>query len=304
MRLALFGLPKRATQFIPKLIAERYNVVAIFLSEPYEPYFPQIEALAEAYKIPCVYPAQPDDPTLASRLVQIGVDLLISVNFTKRLPKNVLTAPRRGAVNLHPSLLPRYRGPNPYYWVIRNGEEETGVTAHYMEESFDTGPILLQKSISLAPAETLGSLLARLEALMEDVLLDLLRLFREHEKVEGSPQDPALAGFAPQVKDADLRIDFSGKTVEIMRQIRACNPAYGAWSVVEGRVIKIFSAATGETALSFEKPGTLIHVDGVPLIVTGDGSIKPEVVLVDEGGFYTSEQLIRLGILSPGSRFE
>lgn len=303
MRIALFGLPKRTTHFLPVLVQENYKVVALFLSEPHEPYFPQIQAIAEAFKIPCIYPADAADPTLPGRLHQLEIDLLVSINFTKRLPKAILDAPRRAAINFHPSLLPKYRGPNPYFWVLRNGEPRTGVTAHFMEETLDTGPIILQKAMDIEAHETLGGLLGKLEALSEQVLLDTLRLFRSRDEVPAVPQDPAEATLAPQIKEDDLIVDFAKPTVEILRQIRACNPAYGAWSSLDGRAVKFFSASPVPGAVSLAPSGTCFLYEGHFLIATGDGAIRPEVILLEDGGFYSADSLAMLGLLVPGSRF-
>lgn len=304
MRLALFGLPKRTVRFLPELLRGPVEVAGIYLSEPYEGYFPQIEALAQAYKIPCHFPVDPNDPTLPGKLLRASVDLLVSINFTKKLPRTVLHAARKGGVNLHPSLLPLYRGPNPYFWVLRNGEAETGVTSHYMEEVFDSGPILVQRRVKIEPEETLGSLLPRLEAVTEEVLFETLKLVTSDPPAPGTPQDPALVTLAPQVKETDLRLDFQQPTNVILRHIRACNPAYGAWAGMESRAVKIFAATQVEETAPPTGPGTVVLLNGRPLIATADGLIYPEVMLLDEGGFFSGEQLMRSGILRPGTKFE
>lgn len=304
MKVALFGLPKRAVRFIPKLTTERCSVSALFLSEPYESYFPQIEALAEAYKIPCVFPADPTDASLPSRLKQLETDLLVSINFTKRIPRAVLETPPRGAVNLHPSLLPKYRGPNPYYWVIRNGEKETGVTAHFMEEDFDTGPIIVQRPVPITTNDTLGSLLAKLEEQMEHVLLEVLHLFATRNPVPSVPQDGSAASVALQVKETDFRLSFTITSDEILRRIRAANPAYGAWCTAGGKVVKIFCASKFEGIVPLKSAGTSFVDRGRPAVVTRDSAVFLDVLLLEDGGFYTGADLVRLGLLTDNLRFE
>jgi len=167
-------------------------------------------------------------------------DLIVVVAYGQILPKPILDIPKHGAINVHASLLPKYRGASPIAWAILKGEERTGVTTIRMDEGMDTGEILLQREITIEETETFQSLHDRLALLGAEVLMETLERMKKGD-ITPIPQDHSEATFAPPFKKEDGRIDWGRGAREIDCQIRALNPWPGAFTEWSGRLLKIFS---------------------------------------------------------------
>src|SRR6202012_2240644 len=174
------------------------------------------------------------DPALLSRVSALAPDLLVSWFWTTRLPMALVRAARLGGIGAHPSLLPRHRGPDPTYWAITSGDDETGVTVHGIEEEYDTGAILAQERLRIDPAWNAWQLAKALDRPSLRMLRATVARFARGEVVEGTPQDPALATQAPIPDDVACAIPWRGPTERVLRHIRALSPAPGAWTEVEG----------------------------------------------------------------------
>ena len=232
---------------------------------------PPVKDAALAAGLPVLQPPRLRDPGWPERLAAYGADLAVVVAFGQILPKAVLDAPRRGSINIHASLLPKYRGAAPIQWAIIRGETETGITIFQMDPGMDTGDVLLKRATSIGPEETAGELsegLARLgaEAIVETLeRLDALTL---------TPQDHAAATTAPRLKKHDGAIDWTKPAVQIVNLVRGCNPWPGATASTPDGALTILraraSAGAGRAA-----PGTLVADDDSLAIATGDGVLRP-----------------------------
>jgi methionyl-tRNA formyltransferase len=201
-------------------------------------------------------------------LRRLRPDLFVVAAYGQILPKSVLDIPRYGSVNVHASLLPKYRGAAPIAWAILKGEETTGVTTMMMDEGMDTGDILLQKSIPIEEDETSETLHEKLAALGSQLLLETVERMKAGD-LRTIPQDHSKATDAPLLKKTDGRIDWRKEAIEINRQVRAFNPWPGAFTQWQGRFLKIYKGEIRE-GVSIGKAGTVLWV-GSDFIEVGTG---------------------------------
>ncbi len=203
-----------------------------------------------ALPIPVLQPARIKERQAIEEIHALEPDVIVVMAYGQILPRDVLNIPKIACLNLHASLLPRWRGAAPIQAAIAAGDRQTGITVMHMDEGLDTGDILLQRQIDIRPNDTGGSLHDRLAQIAPEALLHSLRFL-----VEGSPprvpQDNSLATYAPKLKREDGKIDWSEAAEIIERKIRAFNPWPGAFMELNGRILKVFSAAvvdlTGES---------------------------------------------------------
>jgi len=217
-----------------------------------------VKELALRYGLNPLQPVKAKEEAFQEALRDIQPDLMVVVAYGQILPKSVLSIPKYGAVNVHASLLPKYRGAAPIAWAILNGEKVTGVTTMVMDEGMDTGAILLQTEVPIGDRETCETLHDRLASLGAQLLLETL------EKMKGGnirsvPQDHSKASYAPPLKKEDGHIDWKKEAKEIDHQIRAFNPWPGAFTKWGDQLLKIYQGEIRERAPA-GKAGTVIWV--------------------------------------------
>jgi methionyl-tRNA formyltransferase len=235
-----------------------------------------VAALARAKNVPCWQPAKIRSPELVAGWAALQPDLLVVMAYGKILPSAVLQLPRIAPWNLHASLLPRHRGASPIAASILAGDRESGITVMLIDEGLDTGDILLQEPIVLAPEETAGTLHDRLAALAPGALAKALRLLLRGELTPQAQQE-TLATYAGKISKQDGLIDWSLSVEEILRRIRAFTPWPGAGSQLcrgeKTEILKIGKAAAGNPA-EVAPPGTVYRERGQKLCVAaGNGWI-------------------------------
>jgi methionyl-tRNA formyltransferase len=195
------------------------------------PHYPcrKIEDEASERGVPVLPGVDLSDPTQTARLADLGADLLVVGSFRKILPAAVIALPGLGAINVHPSLLPRYRGATPTVWAILNGETETGVTVHFIEdERLDAGPVIVQRRIALTSEDTDGSLRRRLAELARALVPEAVAAVVARPRKDFSPQDESKSSWFPKRTLADAQLDPSRPLPELRRRIRAMSPWPGA----------------------------------------------------------------------------
>jgi len=196
--------------------------------------------------------------------------VIVVVAYGQILPRDVLEIPRLACLNLHASLLPRWRGAAPVQAAIAAGDCETGITVMYMDEGLDTGDILLQRNIEILPNDTGGSLHDRLAQIAPETLLESLRLLAAGNAPR-IPQDNARATYAPKLKREHGQIDWSESAEAIERKIRACNPWPGAFMKVDSRNLKVFSALVVDLN---GQPGEILRSDKDLIVTAGKGALS------------------------------
>lgn len=237
------------------------------------------------------------DESFLNYLKGLNIDAAVVSSFNYKIPKELLDVPKHGFINIHPSLLPKYRGGNPYSTVIINGEAETGVTLHFMDEGFDTGDIITQRKVPISPIETMGTLFNRLNLLGMQMLVGVLTDLEKGDLPRyKQPQGEFVVG--QSIKDEDLFIDYSKSAVEVDRFIRGLNPFLIASTTFRGNMIKIFMSNVVEGDSSKYPAGSIAKVDGDKFyIATGNGFICPTAIQF--GSFFVGNSHDFIKILAP-----
>jgi methionyl-tRNA formyltransferase len=231
-----------------------------------------VKQAALAAGIPILQPARLRDSEWPERLAAFRADVAVVVAFGQILPKAVLDAPARGSINIHASLLPKYRGAAPIQWSIIRGEVETGITTFQMDAGMDTGDILLMRSTPIGDEETAGELFARLAPLGAEVILETLARL---DSIRPRPQEHAAATLAPRLKKTDGAIHWTRGAREIVNRVRGCNPWPGATTSTPAGMLAIWRARAVAAAAAAEPPGTLVpHADTLA-VSAADGLVLP-----------------------------
>lgn len=236
---------------------------------------PPIKAALANSKVSIFQPAKIKDPNAIEQIRALAPDVIVVMAYGQILPRAVLEIPKIACLNLHASLLPRWRGAAPIQAAIAAGDRETGITVMYMDEGLDTGDILLQRKIDIAPNETGASLHDRLAEIAPSALLGALKLFPSAPRVS---QDNSLATYAPKLNRESGRINWNETAEAIERKIRAYNPWPGAFSEFKNRKLKIFSASIADLR---GKPGQIVRKDRELIIATADRALSLEEVQLE-----------------------
>ncbi len=199
-------------------------------------------------------------------------DVSLVIAYGRILPPDVLGAPRAGSMNLHASLLPKYRGAAPIQWAIVNGERETGVSLMQMDAGLDTGPVFAREKLDIGPEETGGELTERIAALAAEVVRRHLERAVRGE-LAAEPQDHALASHAPPIEAEHRRVDFTLPSERVANLVRGMAPAPGAFTMVGGKRLR-FGRVRPNANAADGVPGTVHVIAGAPSIVTASGSIE------------------------------
>ncbi len=269
MRIALIGQAAFGEKVLEALLAAREQVAVVYMP----PDAPggkgnSFRELAESNDIPVRQPARMRDPEVFEDYKQFAADLNVMAFVTDIVPLTILDHPRLGTIQYHPSLLPRHRGGSAINWAVINGETKTGLSIFWPDEGLDTGPILLQKEVTIEPDDTLGTVyFNKLFALGVEALLESVRLVEEG-KAPKIPQDLAEGEYEPLCKR--MTIDWMYPVGVVYNVIRGCNPSPGASTSWQGSGLKILDCE--RRALSGpEAPGTITEIAEDGFLVAANG---------------------------------
>ncbi len=201
-------------------------------------------------------------------------ELLLVMGFERKIPAWALGLGKRGAWNVHPSLLPRHRGYNPYYWTVRKADAVGGVTIHAMTSEYDAGDILAQQDVPLGPGETSGRLWERLLDLSGTLVLEVLQRVDDGAWPTPRAQDVRLATHAPKPTEQELSLDLHSPAEDVVRHVRAATPEPGARVTLAGIPCVVRGAAPGPTPPPGTAPGKVFVVDGLAYVAAGEGSVR------------------------------
>ncbi|MBQ7873813.1 MAG: methionyl-tRNA formyltransferase [Oscillospiraceae bacterium] len=251
MRIVFMGTPDFAAAILKRLIDTGRNVVGVF-SQPDKPVGRKqiimptaVKALAMEHNIPVYQPAKLRDGTALEIMKELAPDLVVVAAYGKILPKDLLDVPPLGNVNVHGSLLPKYRGSAPIQWSVINGDKITGITTMYMAEGMDTGDMIMKFELPIGEDETAGELFDRMAELGAESIEKTLELFDKGE-VKAEPQNEEEATYAPMLKKEMGEIDYSKTAEEIHNLSRGLNPWPMAYTFLDGKSIKIHAAKAAE----------------------------------------------------------
>ncbi len=260
-RVLFMGTPEFAVPTLEGLVQAGYPIIAV-VTQPDRPKGrgrksepPPVKIIAGKYGLPVLQPERVRDEAFLKVFRELAPDAVVLVAFGQILPREIIEFPRMGCLNVHPSLLPKYRGAAPINWAIIRGEEKTGITIIRMDVGVDSGDILLQEETMIGPAETFTELHDRLAGQGAGLLLKALASVVAGT-VKATPQDHTLATYAPRLKKEDGRIVWGSPVRDIVNLVRGLSSSPGAYTFIGGRQLKVF-LAEGEESPVTESPGTL-----------------------------------------------
>jgi methionyl-tRNA formyltransferase len=308
LRTVFMGTPDFALHTLQGLIDAGCNMVGVY-TQPDRPKgrgkqlaAPPVKELALQYEIPVLQPHKLREPDAVAELEALRPDLIVVVAYGQILPKSVLDIPAHGCINVHASLLPKYRGAAPINKAIVDGETETGITTMYMDVGLDTGDMLVKKTLAIGPNETAGELHDRLAILgretMEETLQQLCAGTLQREV-----QNDELSTYASMMKKEDGRIDWSRTAQEVHNQVRGLDPWPGAYTTLNGELLKL--AGTSPETEGDGTPGSVMGADqsGVR-IACGDGSLLINELQLAGRKRLKAGDFLRGCALAPGDAFE
>lgn len=295
MKIVFMGTPDFSLASLDKLIDGGYEIAAV-VTQPDRPKGrgkkltpPPVKERALEACLRVLQPERVKDSGFIEALKELSPDIIIVVAYGQILPEEIINLPAMGCINVHASLLPKYRGAAPINWCIINGESRTGVTTMYMDKGMDTGDILLQRETEIGEDETAGELHDRLAVLGADLLLETLEGIQRKE-VERKVQDHSAATYAPQLVRENGRVDWNLDAKSIYNIIRGTNPWPGCYTVYKGERMKLWEAkvleqksrGTAGKVLEAGHGGMLVQAGSGTLLVTKIQMPSSRVMTVDE----------------------
>lgn len=323
MKIIFAGTPVFAARALAALLDAGHEI-ALVLTQPDRPAgrgmktaVSAVKRLAQQQGLALLQPASLKQPELHAQLAAIGAEVMVVAAYGLILPAAVLNIPRHGCLNIHASLLPRWRGAAPVQRAILAGDRETGITIMQMDQGLDTGATLLQQGIPIAPDDTAQTLLDKLAVLGARCAVDVLALLQQQQgKLVATPQDSTTASYAAKLEKTEAEIDWRMNAEQINRAVRAYNPQPGAYTTMRGSPLKIWQAkpsgaggSAGEAMCLVSRigsPGEIVASgrEGIS-VMCGDGSMLVLEVVQQPGGKKLGAAEFLAGhALQPGDRFE
>ncbi len=310
MKIMFMGTPEISAAALKRLLDDGHNVAAVVTGEDKPRGRGNVmtptacKALALERGIPVFTPKTLRDESFAQLLSEIDPDLIAVVAYGKILPKSVLDYPKFGCINLHVSLLPKYRGAAPMQRAIMAGESETGVTVMYMAEGLDTGDVIAVEKFPINPTDDFEAIHDR-SAEIGSALLSRTVTEIFEGRATRTPQDDSLAVYAHKIEKEDCKLDFTKSAKELDFQIRGVTPIPGAFAYLNGKMIKINRARPQESVKG--NAGEVIALDargeGEILVATGDGALSITAVIPEGKGKMTAGDFIRGRKIKVGDKF-
>ena len=264
MRVIFMGTPDFSVPALRALVETRHEVAAVYCQPPraagrgQQPRPSPVQRTAEALGLQVRHPARLRDPVDQAAFDAIGADIAVVAAYGLILPQSILDAPRLGCLNIHASLLPRWRGAAPIHRAVMAGDTETGVCIMRMEAGLDTGPVLRRAAIPIGPEDTTGDLHDRLAALGSSLLVDVLS--DDPDGWRETPQPADGVTYAAKVDKAEARIDWTAPARLVDRQIRGLSPFPGAWCTLpDGSRLRLLRSRLAEPPAPTAAPGTMLE---------------------------------------------
>lgn len=278
LNIVFMGTPDFAVPCLARILEDGHRVAGVF-TQPDKPVGrhqvltpPPVKELALERGIPVYQPVKLRDGTALELLRGLAPDLIVVVAYGRILPRDILDCPRLGCVNVHGSVLPKYRGAAPIQWTVLNGDKTAGVTTMFMAEELDAGDIIRVMTTPVGANETSGELYDRLAPLGAECLSQTLRLFESGEPVPRTPQDHDKMTLAPMLDKAMGELDFTKPAGELHDLIRGLNPWPSAWMTVKGRRVKVHRSVMAERDGQQGDPGEILPGPGLTA-ACGEGAL-------------------------------
>lgn len=284
LRVVYMGTPDFAVPCLERLVNKKYDIAAV-VTQPDRPKgrgqkltASPVKEYALSQGLPVLQPERIKQPGFIAELAALRSDIIVVVAFGQFLPQELLDLPPLGCINVHASLLPKYRGAAPIHWAIINGEKTTGITTMYMDSGMDTGDMALKAEVVIAPDETTGELHDRLKVLGADLLLQTLEQVATGI-LPRSKQNNSEATYASLLTRDTERIDWHKPAQAIHNLVRGLNPWPGAYCVHQGKILKIWRTEIRQESFRDVKPGrvTAVSDEGIIVATESGGIILREV---------------------------
>lgn len=308
MNIIFMGTPDFAVPSLKILLDNGYNVNCV-ITQPdrpkgrgYKLTMPPVKEIAIKYGIEVLQPERiRNNEQLQHSIEQIMPDVIVVVAYGKILPSSVLNVPQYGCINVHASLLPKYRGAAPIQWAIINGEKTTGITTMFMDKGMDTGDMILKAETEIDDNETAGSLHDRLSIIGAEMLLKTVKML-QNGVVPREPQNHHIATNAPMINKNVCKIDWSDSAVRIKNIIRGLNPVPGAYTFFWGKRIRIWSAEC--IGIHSFGPGIIQEIGKNDMVIgTGDGCIRINDIHPESNKIMSISEYVRGHNVNIGMKF-
>jgi methionyl-tRNA formyltransferase len=264
MRIIFMGTPKFAAVSLQRLLQASLDIVTV-VTAPDKPagrglhlHVSAVKELAQQHNLPVLQPEKLHDPDFISAVQACAPDLIVVVAF-RILPEEVIKIPLKGTVNLHASLLPKYRGAAPIYWAIINGEAETGLTTFYIRKTVDTGNIIDTVRVEISPEMTTGELHDILADRGAELLVKTIRLIGQG-RAKAYVQNEALASKAPKITHQDCQINFNKPVQSVHNLIRGLSPFPAAFTYWQEKLIRLYTTRVVDLQKKDQPPGTIVDI--------------------------------------------
>ncbi len=312
MRAIFMGTPEIAATVLKSVLASKHEVVAVVTQTDkpkgrgHEMAFPPVKEVALAAGIPVLQPQRARDEAFIEQLKAYQPDIILVAAYGKLLPKAILDMPRFGCINVHASLLPKYRGASPIQWAVLNGDEKSGVTIMHMAETMDTGDIIMTKEVVLDEEETAGSLHDKLAEIGGPLLIEAMDAL-ETGRAPRIRQNEEEATYVKMLDKTMGNLDFSKPAVQLERWIRGLNPWPTAYTKLDGKMLKLWKAEvlSAEEAGKSSKgldTGAIIAVSKDSFdVLTGDGVLRIKELQLEGKRKMTAEEFLRGFTLEAGT---
>ncbi len=310
VRVIFAGMPEMGPICLAELYNAKKNIVGVIMPPKNNMalYNAMYNLAVDMGYEPISYEKRMDEPDFIEKVRSKNADIAIVASYNKKFPKVLLDSFKIGVVNSHPSLLPMYRGGNPYFYPILNNDKATGVTLHFMDENYDTGDIIFQQTVPLLPYETMGTLFNRTNFIFAQSHVEMVTFLEQGNTLPRKPQnktDKYPKGDMILEQRGDTRINWTNDASFVERFIRACNPFLGALSFYKGNPIKFHAGFYDIDKKTKEAPGTIVEIGKAHLsIATGKGVFFPTAMQV--GSYFSGDARMFLEFVNPdvGDIFE
>ena len=309
MNIIFMGTPDFAVESLAKIYESGHNILAV-VSQPDKPsgrglkLFPTpVKEYALGKNLEVYQPEKiKNNEEFIHKIKALKPDVIVVVAYGKLLPKEILSIPRYGCINVHGSLLPKYRGSAPIQWAIINGEEKTGITTMYMSEGMDTGDMILKQEVTIEEDDTYGTLYEKLKKVGGKLILETL------EKIADGliprEKQSELFSIAPMIEKSMGNINWSKSAIEIRNLIRGLNPMPGAYTNLDDKKMKIWAAEIMPDIIENDMvSGTIIKANAKEglLVSTGDGVLKITELQMPNAKKMMAEEYLRGNVIEVGS---
>lgn len=308
MKIVYMGTPEIAAVILERLLESEHEVLAV-VTQPDKPKgrgkemaFSDVKKVAIAHNLPVYQPVKVKEEAFLTEMRRLAPDLIVVAAFGQLLPKALLDLPKLGCINVHASLLPKYRGASPIQWAIINGDKVTGVTIMYMAEGLDTGDMITKELVEITPQETGGSLHDKLAVAGGRALMTALTQLEAGTAVR-TPQEESESSYVGMLKKEMGKLDFTRPAVELERLVRGLNPWPSTYTAFDGKLLKIWLTEAVEelpsqTAKKVREqamqPGCVAEVGKDYMdVLTGEGLLRVRELQLEGKRRMTTEEFLR-----------